>query len=192
MQHRKGMPMSRFDDAYNDNLLDETEQLREAEVHDMVVKRKDTEKDDREYDFASIQSSTAYDEARHDGCVVVLPEVNQLLIDIDSPDAEVIYNKNKPKFELHIAVILMEERKTSRNGNTHIYVTLDRNIDASERVLFQSFLGSDQTRELLSFVRILNEDAHPTLFIEKPQQLLLEAAEPQPLLTEGTPIDDVA
>lgn len=165
------MPMSRFND-------------------DCVIKVKNDAEDAREYDFSFIQSSTAYREAKDDGCIVVLPEDNQLLIDIDSPEAQAVYDKNIENFHLHIANVVYEDRKVSRSGNKHIYVTLDRNIDATERVLFQSFLGSDQTRELLSFIRILNEDEHPTLFIEKPQQLMLEGKEPL-LLTEGIPIDNV-
>ena len=135
------------------------------------MKNKTDKDSEQSYDFLTIKSSHAFKEAELQGNVVVLPEDNQLLIDIDSPEAEAVYNKNKPKFTLHIAEIIKEERKVSRNGNTHIYATLDQNIDADERILFQLFLGSDQTRELLSYVRVINGD-HPTLFIEKPTLLL--------------------
>jgi hypothetical protein len=183
--------MSRFDDATagcNVNALpldviseEEIERERDAERADVMhITCKDTAEDNRKYDFWTIQSSNAFKQAKEAGEYVVLPEDNQLLIDIDSPEAEAVYNKNKPKFEMHIAGIVTEERKPSRNGNTHIYVTLDRTIDAERRVLYQALLGSDQTRELLSFVRILNEDAHPTLFIEKPLLLLGDGNAGQP------------
>jgi len=136
------------------------------------ISKVDQEDEDRKYDFWTIRSEKAFKEARNLNQIVVLPEDRQLLIDIDSPEAEAVYNKNKPKFQTHIANIVKEERKTSRNGNTHIYVTLDLDFDARERILYQLFLGSDQTRELLSYVRWINEDPHPTLFIEKPTLLL--------------------
>jgi hypothetical protein len=161
--------MSRFDDATAECDANALDIISEE---DLKVERKHSEEDEREYDFLSIQSSTAYHEAKEEGSIVVLPGPSQLFIDIDSPEAEAIYNKNKPKFEMHIAKIIVEERKPSRNGNTHIYATLNRYIDDTQRILYQSFLGSDQTRELLSYVRVLHEDNHPTLFIEKPLLLL--------------------
>jgi hypothetical protein len=147
--------------------------LEEIKQRDMQVEKKETaEEEEARYFLMSLHSDHAYAEAKKENNVVVLPEENQLLLDIDSPEAEAVYNKNKSRFITHIAVIINEERKTSRGGNTHIYVTLDRNIDKRERVLFQLFLGSDPTREMLSQVRIEHNDPHPTLFIEKPTLLL--------------------
>jgi hypothetical protein len=127
-----------------------------------------------QYDFFTISSEYAIKGLGADE-QVVFPADNELFLDIDSPEAESVYNKNKEKFEMHIAYIVSERRVPSRSGNghLHIYVTLDRDIATSERVLYQAFLGSDPTRELLSFVRIMNQDEHPTLFIERKEQLLL-------------------
>jgi hypothetical protein len=163
-----------------DNLLAEqgyedakyAERERDKERCDELKQLVPDPDEERKYDFWTIKSEHAFDDAKKAGNIVVLPEDNQLLIDIDTPEAEAVYNKNLPKFQMHVAEVINEERKTSRNGNTHIYVTLDRNIDPSERILFQLFLGSDQTRELLSHVRVLNEDPNPTLFIERPTLLL--------------------
>ncbi len=178
--------MSRFDGQEFGEGLAEALRIGYA-VHELIATRKDTEKEDRDYDFWTIKSEHAFKEAGNHGYVVVLPEENQLLIDIDSPEALAVYEKNLPKFQMHVAVVLNEERKASRNGNTHIYVTLDRNVDTAERVMFQAFLGSDQTRELLSYVRIINDDPNPTLFIEKPTLLQnqLPAAPERLLLGDG-------
>lgn len=151
------------------------EEIKQDVEREMVHKSKSTEEEEAMYFLMSLlHSDFAYAEAKKEGNVVVLPEENQLLIDIDSPEAEAVYKKNKARFHNHFACIINEVRKPSRSGNTHIYVTLDRNIDAHERVLYQLFLGSDQTREMLSQVRIENDDPHPTLFIEKPALLLGE------------------
>jgi hypothetical protein len=181
MQHRKGVSLMSFHDQHFDDYAANyhtypdpiSEKIKQNVQRDMQVERKETtEEEEAKYFLQSLHSDHAYAEAKKEGNVIVLPEENQLLLDIDSPEAEVMFNKNRPRFVTHIAEIIKEERKTSRGGNTHIYVTLGRNVDECERVLFQLFLGSDQKRELLSHVRILNEDPHPTLFIEKPTLLL--------------------
>lgn len=151
----------------------EQELKQDAAEEAVQITRSDEDDKERKYDFHTIRSAKAFEEAKEEGNIVVLPETNQLLIDIDSPEAEAVYNKNKPKFDMHVAGIISEERRPSRNGNTHIYVTLDRDIDERERILYQLFLGSDQTRELLSYIRVINDDKNPTLFIEKKPVLLL-------------------
>jgi hypothetical protein len=125
------------------------------------------------YDFWTIKSEHAFKEAKAHDLTVVLPESNQLLLDIDTPEDEAVFNKNLPKFQDHVCEVSGYEKRTSRNGNVHIYVTLARDVTNEERITFQSFLGSDQTRELLSYIREINGDPHPTLFIEKKSVLLL-------------------
>lgn len=127
----------------------------------------------RKYDFWTIRSEAAIKDIKTTE-EVRFPAPDELLIDIDSPEAEAVFNKNLPKFQMHVCEALSVDRRTSRHGNIHIYVRLDRNLDNTERILFQAFLGSDQTRELLSYIRDINDDPHPTLFIEK-KALLLEA-----------------
>ena len=126
---------------------------------------------ERKYDFWTIKSEHAIKDIKQDE-EVRFPAADELLIDIDSPEAEAVFNKNLPKFQMHVCEVITVDRRTSRHGNVHIYVRLDRYIDNTERILFQTFLGSDQTRELLSYIRNINDDPHPTLFIEKKALLL--------------------
>ena len=167
MQHRERVPLMNH---INDEIKQEIKQEVQRDME--ITKKENAEEEEAKYFLMSLHSDIAYAEAKKEGNVVVLPEENQLLLDIDSPEAAVLYDKNKPRFHTHFAHIVKEERKVSRGGNTHIYVTLDRNIDKYERVLYQLFLGSDPTREMLSQVRVENNDPHPTLFIEKSVLLL--------------------
>ena len=55
-------------------------------------------------------------------------------------------------------------------------MTLTEPVSNEKRILLQALLGSDPVREMLSLIRVLNDDEHPTLFMEKPAQKLLSAA----------------
>jgi hypothetical protein len=139
----------------------------------MEITCKDQAEDDRKYDFWTISSEQAIKKLKSTE-EVRFPASDELLIDIDSLEAEAVFDKNLLKFQKHVSKALTIDRKVSRNGNVHIYVRLDRSIDNAERILFQTFLGSDQTRELLSYIRDINGDPHPTLFIETKTLLLGE------------------
>lgn len=131
---------------------------------------------DTRYDFENICSKRAFIDAQTLNCEVVLPEDNQLQIDIDSEEDFLLYLKNIERFDQHVARIVKEEIKPSRSGGDrkHITLTLDGSIvlEPDQRILYQLMLGSDRTREFLSYIRVLNEDENPTLFIEKPVLLL--------------------
>ncbi len=144
-----------------------------------------------EYDFETIASTEAYKAAEILGMEVVLPQDNQLQIDIDDEESYKVYLGNLVRYKLHFAdnpVILEEARpsKSGKEGRQHITVTLAEPIiskggwyrDNERRILLQALLGSDPVREMLSYIRLVNDDEHPTLFIEKPaQKLLTEGAE---------------
>jgi hypothetical protein len=130
---------------------------------------------DPAYDFDCIKSERAFTDAKIRGEVVVVPKDNELQIDIDNAADYHVYLTNSERFDQHIARILFAREAPSRNGGEgkHITVTLAEPIGPERRILYQLFLGSDRTRELLSYVRNLNNDPVPTLFIEKPEQKLL-------------------
>ena len=138
------------------------------------------EEKDLEYDFRNIASRTAYDEAYADGLEVVVPENNQLQLDIDDGPSYDLFLKNKQRFAEYIMPILYVSEKPSRSGQPekkHITITLADEVTPSDRILYQLFLGSDRTREFLSYLRCTQGDDVPTLFLEKPDQKLLRAAE---------------
>jgi hypothetical protein len=128
-----------------------------------------------DYDFQTIKSEKAFRDADAKGCIVVLPNPGELLIDIDSEEGANTYARNIGKFEDHIAQIIAGSYMKSQSGgewNYHYTIILNRDVTPLERILFQLMLGSDRTRETLSYIRLLNNDPNPTLFFEKkPKQL---------------------
>lgn len=56
---------------------------------------------------------------------------------------------------------------TSKSGSgIHAYLKLGEDIDEPTRVMWQAFLGSDPTRELLAWARVQNGDETPSVLIE--------------------------
>lgn len=114
--------------------------------------------------------------AKEQGLVVVEPEDNQLLIDIDNGADEAIYREMLEVLENNGIDYAEEKRTVSRGGNTHIYgrILIEGfkddaaiEVDPLLRVALQACLGSDRKRELLSLLRIvLKLQRTPTLFFE--------------------------
>lgn len=122
--------------------------------------------------YNKIDSKTAFDRAEKDGNIVVLPKEDQLLIDIDNPEAYQKFNTQLGRFvelvDADAYVTYDNPSKSGKEGHRHIMVQLSASISNEKRILFQLMLGSDLRRELLSYVRESEGDPHPTLFIEKP------------------------
>ena len=144
--------------------------------------------------YNKINSEIAFEQAAKDGNRVVLPKPNQLLIDIDSEEAEINFFRQFPRFveliDEDAYLFSKEPSKSGKDGHWHIIVELGLDVEPERRVLFQLMLGSDLRRELLSYVRVSEGDEHPTLFIEKPILLLPPAPEepmPAPLTDADIP-----
>lgn len=54
----------------------------------------------------------------------------------------------------------------SRNRNWHAYIRIDKPLSIPERITYQSFLGSDRKRELLSMMRFLRGEQNAILLFE--------------------------
>lgn len=123
-----------------------------------------------DYDF----DKECFEVAEEKGLRVVFPEANQLQIDLDTTEA---YEEFQKRFER------WEWKKThggppgmrvmpSVSGLPHLHVTLtfeDRKFTEVERILLQTALGSDPTREFLNAMRYFSGVKKPTrLFERKP------------------------
>ena len=135
-----------------------------------------------EYDPKGMPNSQrAINVALSEGLTVRLPEANELLIDIDNEHSFMLFMKQIEIVKKHIGTktrfndgsYVVTESRHGLPGR-HIVVTLDHDIDETERILLQACLGSDRLRELLGYVQMKNGDAHPTLFLEAGQKLLGE------------------
>jgi hypothetical protein len=98
------------------------------------------------------------------------PADNELQIDLDSMAQQETFDRC---FAILEREILDEYGKvpvkitTPSQNNTHTRVTLPFIVSAWERIAWQAALGSDPVRELLSCLRALRGDSHPTMLMEK-------------------------
>ncbi len=109
--------------------------------------------------------------AEQRGCHVVYPDPDQVQLDIDTDEQYQVFLRRKQDWaslERHYDVPkwLGSATTTSQNGNKHITVTFDRNLDHRERVLMQMALGSDPIREQLNYFRILRGEENPSRLFE--------------------------
>lgn len=120
-------------------------------------------------EFKSLSSESAFEQAEKTGKKVVLPEPNQLLIDIDDEAALKNYITLEGLLERHwgVEAAVKTPSPSGRAGRFHVTVTLDRTVTPLERIALQLAMGSDRKREILSLARLEHGDEHPTLFFEK-------------------------
>jgi hypothetical protein len=111
----------------------------------------------------------AHEQAAKRGCRVVLPEKNELFVDIDGYMDHLCFEANIKRFQkIEPCTYEMRPSPSGKQYRFHVVVTLKRNVTSdTERVLLQTLLGSDRTREMISLQRIVTGQSHPTLFFEK-------------------------
>lgn len=112
-----------------------------------------------------------FEEAKKKGLTCVVPEPDQLLIDLDDDGDRAhmlamleVLAKNGHEF-------VFEKTTTSAGGNQHVYLRASKKLSPIERVALQACLGSDRKRELLSILRtwMFPEEVVPaSCFFEKP------------------------
>jgi hypothetical protein len=108
-----------------------------------------------------------FTEAKEKGLTAVVPGDHDLFLDIDDrADFKVM--------DATIAVLrhnnfgITEYKKTrSKSGNWHVYLKTELPLDPLMRIALQACLGSDRTREVLSVLRHIVGNYHPTVFFEK-------------------------
>ena len=111
---------------------------------------------------------------------VILPEPNQLFIDIDTEKDYEEYRFNMELIEIHLPYLIDDvEERPSKSGlpGRHVTLTLERDVTDLERIGLQAILGSDRKREMLSWLSAGQGHQHPTLFFEKKQDQLQAAPE---------------
>jgi hypothetical protein len=105
---------------------------------------------------------------KDEGFKIVLPESNEVFIDIDSEEDYLLY-QDQMKILCKMFANVASEEHESRNGlpGRHITLFMPFELSDAERIGWQASLGSDYKRELLSMIRLTRGDLHPTLFVEK-------------------------
>jgi hypothetical protein len=97
--------------------------------------------------------------AAREGLTAFFARDNELFLDFDQP------------FPGRVLLILLEQdliqselRTVSRNGNTHVYLRLNRFVSLFERLALQAVLQSDPVKEILTTLRALDGEGVIALF----------------------------
>ncbi len=121
------------------------------------------EKDVAPYDAGS---EHAIQTAKEKGWTVIIPDDNTLLIDIDDDEQYAIHQKRIKRL-VDITDFTSDECvSTSGLPHRHIILTTNTKFSIVERLFLQVWLGSDNVKERLSFIRYLNDDSNPTLLVK--------------------------
>jgi hypothetical protein len=122
-----------------------------------------------EEDYQWNRSDIAAMVATKKECVIVRPKPNELFIDIDNERQLASFSSAIGVFsKTHSCDYEMKKSSSDKQYHYHIVVTLkEETVDAKTRILYQSVLGSDPVREVLSLLRLEKDDPMPTIFFEK-------------------------
>lgn len=105
-----------------------------------------------------------------DGFGIRYPKRNELLIDLDSLEAESYFLRELERLENELECSLEKEYWESKTpGHMHYVIKLPRDLEPFERIALQAALGSDRRKELISVFRIWTGDPHPVLLAKPPE-----------------------
>lgn len=122
--------------------------------------------DDEDYDRANDDPIAAAREARVP--VVLMPEPNELFIDIDTPRALNVFRAQLEIFRRREKKCLVMKKPSRRKKRGfHILVRLEHDVTPTDRLMLQAMLGSDLRRELLGLQRLDDGMPEPTCFFEQ-------------------------
>lgn len=106
-------------------------------------------------------------DAKAKGLHAVLPNDDELFLDIDDRDDFKVMKDILHVLE-HNGFHAVEEKRTrSKSGNWHVYLRFQQPLEPMERIALQACMGSDRKREVLSILRCFTGNTAPTVFFEK-------------------------
>lgn len=109
---------------------------------------------------------SAQEKARIRGLQVVFPSPRELQIDIDSAESMDVFMENIDRLKHDGYEVRPSPSRAI--GHYHITVRLLYEVTPLERIALQAMLGSDLTREILSYARLQRGIVQPTIFFERP------------------------
>jgi hypothetical protein len=121
------------------------------------------------YHVSPEKRENAIKSAKEAGFEVIQSAPNLLLLDFDVPyagDQKKYYNPEVMDIILQYVETHAVESWASKSGNTHVLVTLGKELPAHHRIALQAALGSDPKREALSVLRLMNGIEEPSLLFK--------------------------
>ncbi len=116
----------------------------------------------------SAPNENAVDKAARLGMKLVLPEPNELFVDLDNHEAIKDFKVRWEEF-LKVYPLSSVTYTTSKGGNLHAYITMLEPVESmTHRIALQAALGSDPLREMIAVKHLLEGYEYPSCFFEKP------------------------
>ncbi len=121
------------------------------------------------------------DRAAERGHACKYPAPNELFLDIDTHEglgrfhAAMAQNKY---IQSIVGGYDVQPSPSGKAGRFHVVVTLSKDVDKFERITLQALLGSDLSREILSYQEAQAGVSQPTVFFEKAPQAVVQALSP--------------
>lgn len=121
---------------------------------------------DESYDF----DIEAEEVAKARGLVVVLPQPNQLQIDIDSDELLSEFESRFETFQWREAFKpkKVDVKNSQHPGHYHVTITLSEDVTEWQRLALQAALGDDPMRSYLNAMRAQFGVKNPSRLFEKP------------------------
>lgn len=119
--------------------------------------------DQMEYDVGAARA-IFIQKMRTEGHDIVLPDDNQLQLDLDTDAHWSTFKRSWPIFEREYPGSTFK-LTFSRHGNRHVHIDTTFDMTHWERIAWQGALGSDPVRELLSCVRHHQGVPDPVLLV---------------------------
>ena len=125
-----------------------------------------------EIDAAAFEEAGAT--AIADGFEIVQAFSNQLLLDLDSIEAQERYDLMIPLIRSNFGVLEVEQWPSKTPGHWHRRITLaEPDLTVSQRIALQAVLGSDPSREALNVKRMLMGIEDPNRLFRPPNVMVM-------------------
>lgn len=123
---------------------------------------------DSSKDTDRIPSQLAFDEAKEKDLLVMVPSDHELVLDLDTPEQIKHFLEKWPIWSSNNRLLNYRDIRwtQSKTGGVHVWIWLKTPQKLLDRLLLQLVLGSDRTREYISWIRVGQNDPHPTLSLE--------------------------
>jgi hypothetical protein len=129
-------------------------------------------------------SALQHQRAAERGHVCMYPSSFELFLDIDSFEGlgrlHATLNQNAYIKSIVDGVPLVKTSPSGKAGRFHVIVFLKKRVDKFERITLQALLGSDLSREILSYQEAQAGCEQPTVFFEKAPPPPVSGSVPSP------------
>lgn len=116
----------------------------------------------------TLTTAEAEVEAASKGLIVCYPAPNEIQIDVDCEEIPEALEDKLAEMRSHDLIEKVVRSRSQSGKHWHIRVFVTWELSDEERVMWQSTLGSDPTREWLNALRIALGVESSVLFFEKP------------------------